>query len=106
QLALGLGIALMLHRPGLRLLRTLTRLSLVIPMATTYVVVGLIGRLMFNTEFGVVNDLIGALGIRPVEWLGDPVFAFIALGVMDVWQWTPFCALVFVAGLTMVPYEI
>lgn len=106
QLAMGLGIALLLHRPGLGFFKTLTRLSLVVPMATTYAVVGLLGQVMFNIKYGVVNQLIGFVGFEPVNWIGDPTNAFIAVVFWDVWQWTPFCALVLLAGLTMVPGEI
>jgi len=106
QLILGLGIALLLHKPGLSLMKTLTRLSLVIPLATAPAVVGLIGRLLFNRDFGVINAFLTGMGIGPVEWLGDTTNAFIAVALMDIWQWTPFCALVLLAGLTMVPTEI
>ncbi|MBX6321397.1 MAG: sugar ABC transporter permease [Rhodospirillaceae bacterium] len=106
EAGLGLIVALLLHRPGLGFLRALARVSLVIPMATTYAVVGLIGRLVFNREFGVVNAFLGWLGIPPQDWLGDPTLAFASVVVMDVWQWTPFCALIFLAGLTMVPKEM
>jgi multiple sugar transport system permease protein len=103
QIALGLGIALVLHRPGLTLVKTLTRLSLVLPMATTYAVVGLLGQVMFNQKFGVVNQLFGGADIN---WIGDPTNAFLMIIFWDVWQWTPFVALVLLAGLTMVPGEI
>ncbi len=103
QLVLGLGIALVLHRPGLTLLKTLTRLSLVLPMATTYAVVGLLGQVMFNQKFGVVNQLLGGADIN---WIGDSTNAFIMIIFWDVWQWTPFVALVLLAGLSMVPGEI
>ena len=106
QIAVGLGIALLLHRPGLTFLRTLTRLSLVIPMATTYAVVGLLGQVMFNIKYGVVNQLLGFVGIDPVNWIGDPFNAFVVIIFWDVWQWTPFCALVLLAGLTTVPGEV
>jgi len=106
QIALGLGIALLLHRPGWGLLRTLTRVSLVVPLATTYAVVGLIGRLMFNRDFGVANQFMGWFGIASSDWLGNPTGAFIAIAIMDVWQWTPFVALIFLAGLSMVPVDI
>jgi multiple sugar transport system permease protein len=106
QIMLGIGIALMLHRPGLGLLRTLTRGSLVVPLATTYAVVGLIGRLIFNRDFGVANQFMGWLGIASSDWLGNPTGAFIAIVVMDIWQWTPFVALIFLAGLSMVPVDI
>jgi multiple sugar transport system permease protein len=106
QILLGIAIALMLHRPGWSLLRTLTRVSLVVPLATTYAVVGLIGRLIFNRDFGVANQFLSWLGIASSDWLGNPTGAFIAIVVMDIWQWTPFVALIFLAGLSMVPVEI
>jgi multiple sugar transport system permease protein len=106
ELALGLCIALLLHRPGWGLMRTLARVSLVVPLATTYAVVGLLGRLIFNRDFGVANWFIGWLGLPPVDWLGNQNLAFAAIAVMDIWQWTPFCALIFLSGLSMVPVEI
>ncbi|WP_244491089.1 carbohydrate ABC transporter permease [Paramesorhizobium deserti] len=106
QLLFGICIALLLHRPGLGMLRSLARVSLVVPLATTYAVVGLIGRLIFNRDFGVANQFLNAIGIGGMDWLGSPTGAFIAIAVMDIWQWTPFCALIFLAGLSMVPVEI
>lgn len=106
ELALGLGIALLLHKPGLSFLRSLLRVALVIPLATTFAVVGLIGRLLFNDQFGVINHGLQSLGLPAVQWLGQPATAFLAVALMDIWQWTPFVALVLLAGLTMVPPEI
>lgn len=106
QLALGVLIALLLHRPGQGFLRAFARVSLVVPLATTYAVVGLIGRLVFNRDFGVANQFLGFFGIGSLDWLGSPAGAFIAIAVMDIWQWTPFCALIFLAGLSMVPGEV
>lgn len=106
QIALGLGIALLLHQPRLGFLRTLTRLSLVLPMATTYAVVGLLGQVMFNIKYGVINQLLGFVGFEPINWIGDPTNAFIIIIFWDIWQWTPFVALVLLAGLTTVPSEV
>jgi multiple sugar transport system permease protein len=106
QIVLGVVIALMLHRPGLGVLRSLARVALVVPLATTYAVVGLIGRLIFNSDFGVANQILGWFGVPAWDWLADPAGAFIAIVVMDVWQWTPFVALIFLAGLSMVPVEV
>ncbi len=106
EVVLGLCVALLLHRPGLDVLRALARVSLVIPLATTYAVVGLLGRLIFNRDFGVANSLIELFGFPAFDWLGDVNGAFAAICIMDVWQWTPFCALIFLSGLSMVPVEI
>jgi len=103
QIALGLGIALVLHQPGLTVLKTLARLSLVLPMATTYAVVGLLGQVMFNQKFGVVNQL---LGDADINWIGESTNAFTMIVFWDFGQWTPFVALVLMAGLTLVPGEV
>jgi multiple sugar transport system permease protein len=105
QLALGIAIALLLHQPGAGFVRSIARVSLVVPLATTYAVVGLVGRLMFNRDFGVANAFLSWFGFSSLD-LGSPNGAFAAIAVMDVWQWTPFCALIFLAGLSMVPVEI
>lgn len=105
QLLLGLAIALLLNLQGQAVLRTLTRVALVIPLATAPVVLGLIGRLLFNREAGVINYAISMFGVSPVTWLGDPNYAFVAVVAMEVWQWTPLVALVFLSGLASVPKE-
>jgi len=93
QIALGLLIALVLHRPGLSFWKTLTRLSLVLPMATTYAVVGLLAQVMLNQKYGVINQMLGWIGIDAINFIGDPTNAFIAVVLWDIWQWTPFVAL-------------
>lgn len=106
QILLGLGIALLLFAPGFPWLRNITRVALVIPLATTYAVVGLMGRLMFNDEFGIVNWSFDLLGFKAIPWLAQPTTAFLAVLFMDSWQWTPFVALIFLAGLSAIPHEI
>src|SRR5215469_7331783 len=106
QLALGTGIALLLHKPGNELVKNISRVCLVIPMATTFAVVGLMGRLMFNNDFGIITYLWSLVLGHRVEWLADPNLAFVSISIMDCWQWTPFCALVLLSSLTIVPVEI
>jgi multiple sugar transport system permease protein len=106
QVVLGLTIALLLHRPSHEWLKNVTRVALVIPMATTFAVVGLIGRLLFNGDFGINNYFWNLAFGHKMEWLADPNLAFISISIMDCWQWTPFCALVLYSSLTMVPVEI
>ena len=106
EIVLGLGAALLLNRPGWNALRTVARVSLVVPLATTYAVVGLLGRLIFNRDFGVANWFAAWVGAGPIDWLGSPSGAFAAIAIMDIWQWTPFCALIFLSGLSMVPTEV
>ena len=106
QIIFGLTIALTLHRPGMKIVKTLTRLALVLPMATTYAVVGLLAQVMLNQKYGVFNQMLGWIGIEPINFIGDPTNAFIGVIFWDIWQWTPFVALVLLAGLSTVPPEI
>ena len=106
QLGLGLFIALLLHKPGNDLVKNIARVALVIPMATTFAVVGLMGRLLFNSDFGINDFFWNLIFGHKVQWLADPNLAFLSISIMDCWQWTPFCALVLFSSLTMVPIEI
>ena len=101
QTVLGFGIAYLIsrRRRGQGVLTTL----FLVPMMLSPVVVGLFWKFMFDAQFGVVNSLLGSLGLEPVEWLTRMPNALISLIVVDTWQWTPFIMLIALAGLTAVP---
>jgi multiple sugar transport system permease protein len=106
ELGFGVLLALYLHGTVFPKLLGVVRVILVIPMAMTPVVVGLIGTLVFNNQFGLVNYLVGVAGVPPVDWLGNSLMAFVATLALQVWQWTPFVTLILVASLSTVPPEI
>ena len=105
QLILGIMIALLLNATRWKSLAAIVRVSLVIPFAMTPAVVGLVARLLFNRDFGFLNYLVGLLGMDPINWLGDPTWAKVAVISTDIWQWTPFVALVMLSSLTLVPQD-
>jgi len=85
------------------LLRGLLTLTLVIPPAIT----GMMFLLMEDPEFGVLTYILEAMGILSGQ---DPILATSSTalaGVMlaDIWQWTPFMVLIFLAGLRSLPQE-
>jgi multiple sugar transport system permease protein len=98
---LGFAIAYLIsrRRHGRGLLTTL----FLVPMMLSPVVVGLFWRFMLDAQFGVVNSMLGSLGLGQVEWLTRQRTALISLIVVDTWQWTPFIMLIALAGLTAVP---
>lgn len=106
EIVLGMLIALALDSSRAPLLRRLLQVCLVIPIAITPSVVGLLTQLMFNEQFGIVNHGLVRLGIGPVDWLGDPTMAFVTVLIVQVWKWTPFVALVLAASLATVPNDI
>lgn len=102
QTALGLGIAMLLHRKfaGRGVIMTL----LLIPMMLSPVVVALFWRFMLNADSGVVNYFISdILGINRINWLERQEVVPWAVVLVDVWMWTPFMMLISLAGLTAVP---
>lgn len=106
ELVLGLLIALALDSPHLAVLRRLLQVCLVIPIAITPSVVGLLTQLMFNEQLGIINHLLGVVGVPAIDWLGRPTAAFCTVLVVQVWEWTPFVALVLSAALSTVPKDI
>lgn len=106
ELVLGMLIALALDSPHLAILRRLLQICLVIPIAITPSVVGLLTQLMFNEQLGIINYLIGVIGMPAIDWLGRPTAAFCTVLVVQVWEWTPFVALVLSAALSTVPKDI
>lgn len=106
QLTLGICIALLLNGTRWRRLARVLRVALVLPIAVTPAVLGLIGVLVYNRDFGVINYLLSLVGIGKVAWLGQPLPAFLSIALTETWQWTPFIALVMLASLATVPVEL
>ncbi len=105
QIVFGIAIALLLNVTRWRSLSAVLRVALVIPFAMTPAVVGLLGRLVWDREFGIINYFLRQFGIAPINWFGDPNWAMVSVAVTDIWQWTPFVALVMLSGLTLVPKD-
>jgi multiple sugar transport system permease protein len=106
QVVLGVLIALFIDGMRWRPLSFLMRVLLVVPIAVTPTVVGLIGRLLFNRDFGFMNYLLSLFNVPPVSWLGEPVPAMLTIALVDIWQWTPFVALVMISGLSMISQDV
>ena len=103
ETVLGLALALFCLREfrGIRLLRTV----LIIPMVITPVVVAIVFRLIYASDAGMLTAVSEALGGSQVQILGDPMKAFIGLVLLDVWEWTPLMFLILLAGLQSLPQE-
>ena len=100
ELLLGLGIALLLNRTS-RFKGTLTALVLV-PWAIPTVVSARMWEWMYNSDFGILNHLLG----MKINWLGSPFWAMNAAVAMDVWKTTPFVVILLLAGLKMIPRDL
>ncbi|MGE4247970.1 MAG: carbohydrate ABC transporter permease [Parvibaculaceae bacterium] len=106
EFVLGLAIALFLvHKlPGMNV----TRALLIMPTTIAPIVVGFLFRYMYDPNGGLVPWLLSSLGIPlPAEGLlGSGTTALWAVLFADIWQWTPFFAIVLYAGLLSIPPDI
>ncbi|MCL5987262.1 MAG: sugar ABC transporter permease [Actinobacteria bacterium] len=84
----------------------LIRSILVLPLAATPVIVGLTWKLIFDVQIGVINYILSLMGINGPIWLADPKWSLIGVIIMDVWQWTPFMAIILLAGILGQPRDI
>jgi multiple sugar transport system permease protein len=102
----GLGIALLVHRTvRSNGVRAAIYIAAMIPIVIPQIAVGVIFRLVYAPDYGILNVLLGQTGPTQPLWLSSPPLAMIATASVDIWQWTPFVYLVMFAGLQTVPTE-
>jgi multiple sugar transport system permease protein len=106
EAVLGVLIALMLNRSFRG--REVFRALLLVPWVMPAVVTAVIWRWLYHAEFGVVNQVLGPLGIVPDKqnWLGDPATALWAVMVANIWRGFPFWMTMILAGLQAIDPEI
>ncbi len=104
EMVLGIALALALENPvrGMAVFRTM----FILPMMIAPIAVGLAWRYMFDAQFGLINALLGVVGIGAKTWLADPTLAFVAIVIADVWQWTPFVFIMMLAALASVDSSV
>jgi len=76
------------------------------PIVTSTVAISLVFRLLYNTQYGFINQIIIALGGVPVAWMEAPGLTKIAVMGVVVWRWTGLLAIYFLAGLQSIPEEL
>jgi len=103
EFLLGFGIALLLNRKIKA--KGLFYTILTIPMVMAPVAVALIWRVFLHPELGIMNYILSALRLAPVNWLGSGKIAFWSVIMVDIWQQVSFMILVLLAGLVSLPSE-
>jgi multiple sugar transport system permease protein len=103
EFVLGLAMALLLNRYINRLgfLKTI----LMLPMMLPPIAVAITWKLIYQPQFGVLNELMFQLGLPTQAWAGDVNLAMLSIIIADVWEWTPFVFLLMLAGLAGLPDE-
>ncbi len=86
----------------MRAVRTL----LILPMVIAPVAAGTLWRILLNYRAGLVNHLLGLIGVQGPEWLASPDWALVSVILLDTWQWTPFVLLVAGAAIASIPGDL
>ena len=105
SIALSLGFAALLQSPLARFV-PLFRTALFAPVVTTLVAVAVIWRYLFHVRYGLLNEGLAALGIDPVDWLGDPHWAMPSIILFALWKGFGANIIIFVAALQAIPAEL
>ena len=103
--AVSLGAALLVNARAIRL-RGLFRTIYFTPFVTTLVAIAVVWRYLYHPRYGLLNYLLGHIGIGPIDWLGDPHWAMPAIIVMAIWKNFGYNMLIFIAGLQSIPEEL
>jgi len=76
------------------------------PVVSTLVAMSVVWRYLYHPRYGWLNQVLGGLGMPPIDWLGDPRFAMPAIVLFAAWKNFGYNMLIFVAGLQAVPEEL
>lgn len=104
EFLLGWVVALTLNRnfPGVRIVRAI----LIFPMVIAPIIVALSWKTAYDPDYGLINYALGLIGVRGPLWIADTSTALLSLIIVDVWQWTPFVALILLSGLQSLPSDL
>jgi multiple sugar transport system permease protein len=98
---ISLAVAGVLNRKvkGISVFRTI----IFLPLAVSSVVMAVVWQFVFNTNNGLLNIMLGWIGIGPVPWLNDPKWAMLSLCTVSVWRSVPFATVILLAAMQGVP---
>jgi ABC-type sugar transport system permease subunit len=82
------------------------RIIFFLPFITSFVVIALMFNLVFNNEYGLLNNALTAIGLPSLDWLRDERVALLAIIIVAIWTYIGINALYFLAGLQNIPEEV
>ncbi|MGI6148190.1 MAG: sugar ABC transporter permease [Firmicutes bacterium] len=101
----GFGVALLMNREDIRF-RAFFRTAFILPWAMPSFISALVWTGLFNTTFGPINEVLGMLGVSPIPWLSNAMWARIALFVVNIWMGFPFQMVLCLGILQAIPKEL
>ncbi|WP_019534477.1 carbohydrate ABC transporter permease [Paenibacillus ginsengihumi] len=105
QLFLALVVAFLLNAAFMKF-KNVYRAIYFLPNITSIVAVAIIFGSFFGSQFGLINGVLGALGLPRIEWLTDGFWVKAAVSLMVIWRWTGYNAIIYLAGLQGIPNDL
>jgi len=105
SVGVSLGAALLLNAKLVKM-RGFFRTVYFAPVVTTLVSVAIVWRYLYHPKYGLLNFVLGLVGIGPIDWLGDPQWAMPAIILLAVWKNFGYNMLIFVAGMQTIPENL
>ncbi|MGO4692138.1 carbohydrate ABC transporter permease [Glaciibacter sp. 2TAF33] len=105
MMCLAVGLAYLLNQNWLRFTSGF-RVIHFLPAVTTLVAYSVVFRVLLATDGGAVNQVIGLVGIAPIDWLNNETWARVALIASITWRWTGYNMVIILAGLQAIPAEL
>lgn len=104
QVCLALGLALLINRKMRGI--SVYRLAFFAPTVLSLVVVSILWTYIYNPNNGLLNALLGSVGIGPFKFLNDPKTAMLCIVVLSAWQGCGFQMMIFLSGLQDIPVHL
>src|SRR4029453_5553892 len=82
------------------------RLSVILPMATSVAAVSIVFSQLYSRDFGIVNWLLGGVGVGPIEGQASKWSSWTAVATMVNWRWTGYNALIYLAAMQAIPKDL
>ena len=106
QMVIGGSIAYLIERHTTRS-KTFFRVMFFLPVVTSVSVISIVWSQMYAPYYGIVQEYLKYLGIQlSIAPLGEPGTAIFALIVVNIWQWTGFSMIMYVAGINNIPGDL
>ena len=86
--------------------RTFWRMSILLPFVVSPVAIAIIFGSLYGDRYGLINELLGHVGIDPVGWHTERFASHVAVATMVNWRWTGYNALILLAAMQAVPREL
>jgi multiple sugar transport system permease protein len=101
-IAFGLAIALNTKVRGIAFIRT----AYFLPVVTSTIAIALVWQWIYSADSGLLNEVLGLVGIHAQKWLSDPTLAMPAIVAMSIWQGLGVNVIIFLAGLQAIPSDL